>query len=167
MDFDTIEDFVYKVIGTIGSDQKNLCSAIDFALDLADEKSFSPNDLLDLSNACKQQKMFMEEYVFAKACFIRASGKLREEACFALGTAAHILGFSLEAEASYLEALTENPENGNVRCAYAELLLELGRTEAADKEYQKVLEASPEHVSNKTNSGLKPRSSALSSISRK
>lgn len=76
MDFDAVGDFVYKVIGTIGSDKKNLRSSIDFALDLAEEKSLSPNDLLDLSNACKQQKMVMEEYVFAKACFIRASGKI-------------------------------------------------------------------------------------------
>lgn len=151
MDFDAIDDFVYKVIGTIGSDQKNLCSAVDFTLDLAEKKSLSPNDLLDLSNACKQQKMAMEEYVFAKACYVKASGKLREEACFVLGTAAHILGFSLEAEASYLEALKESPENEDVRCAYAELLLELGRIGAADKEYKKVLEASPEHA--KANAG--------------
>ena len=112
MDFDAIGDFVYNVIGIIGSDQRNLCSAVDFALELAEKKSFSPNILLDLSNACKQEKMVMEEYVFAKACFIRASEKLREDACFALGIAAHVLGFSLEAEASYLEILKENPGTG-------------------------------------------------------
>ena len=95
--------------------------------------------------------MLMEEYVFAKACFIQASGKLREDACFALGTAAHVLGFSQEAEASYLEVLKENPENADVRCAYAELLLELGKIQEAEKEYKKVLETFSMHV--KANAG--------------
>ena len=151
MDFDAIDDFVYNVVGIIGSDQKNLCSAVDFALELAERKSISLTILLDLSSACKQQKMVMEEYVFAKACFTRASGKLREDACFALGTAAHVLGFFPETKASYLEALKENPENGDVRCAYAEFLLELGKTEDAEKEYKTVLKASPQHV--KANAG--------------
>ncbi len=94
MDFDAIDDFVYNIIGIIGSDHRNLCSAVNFALEHTEKKSFPPKFLLDLSNACKQQKMFTEEYVFAKACFIRASEKLREDACFALGNAAHVLGFS-------------------------------------------------------------------------
>jgi len=152
MDFDAIGDFVYNVIGIIGSDQKKLDFAVDFALQLAEKKSFSPNTLLDLSYACKQQKMVMEEYVFAKACLMQASGKLREGACFALGTAAHVLGLCSEAEASYLEVLKDNPENGDVRCAYAELLLELGKTEDAEKEYKTVLGFSPEHV--KANTGM-------------
>ena len=59
MDFNEVDDFVYNVIGMIGSDEKNLCSAVDFAQELAEEKAFSPNTLLDLSNACKKQKMFM------------------------------------------------------------------------------------------------------------
>ena len=151
MNFEEVDDFVYKVIGTIGSDQKKLSSAVNFTMQLAEEKSISPNTLLDLSKACKQQKMVMEEYVFAKACLIQASGKLREAACFALGTAAHVLGFCLEAKKSYLEVLKDNPENGDVRCAYAELLLDLGKTEDAEKEYKTVLGFSPEHV--KANAG--------------
>ena len=83
--------------------------------------------------------------------FVQASGKLREDAYFALGTAAHVLGFSLEAEASYAEILKENPENADVRCANAELLLDLGKVLEAEKEYKKILETCSTHV--KTNSG--------------
>jgi hypothetical protein len=72
MDFDAIDDFVYEIIGIIGSDQRNLCCAVDFALESAEKKSFSPKVLLDLSNACKQQKMLMEEYVFANKGFWKA-----------------------------------------------------------------------------------------------
>jgi len=151
MDFDAIDDFIYKVIGIIGSDQRNLCPAVAYALERTEKESLPPKLLLDLSNACKQQKMFMEEYVFAKACFVQASGKLREDACFALGTAAHVLGFSPEAEASYLEILKENPAEKNVKCEYAELLLELGKIQEAEKEYKEVLETSPMHV--KANAG--------------
>ena len=42
MDFDAIDDFVYDVIGIIGSDQKNLSCAVDFALESSKEKSVSP-----------------------------------------------------------------------------------------------------------------------------
>ena len=124
---------------------------LDFALEKSKEKSFSPELLLNLSSACRQQKMHMEEYVFAKVCLMRASGKLREDSCYALGTAAHVLGFSPEAEASYLEVLKENPENADARCAYAELLLELGKIQEAENEYKTVLETSPENV--KANAG--------------
>ncbi|KKH94979.1 hypothetical protein EO95_01515, partial [Methanosarcina sp. 1.H.T.1A.1] len=151
MDFDAIDDFVYDVIGIIGSDQKNLSCAADFALKSSKEKSYPPKLLLELSNACKQQKMHLEEYVFAKVCLMQASGKLREDSCYALGIAAHVLGFSPEAEASYLEVLNENPENADVRCAYSELLLELGRVQEAENEYKTVLETSPENV--KANTG--------------
>ena len=82
---------------------------------------------------------------------MQASGKLREDSCYALGTAAHVLGFSPEAEASYREILSENPGNADVRCAYAELLLELGRIQNAENEYKTVLETSPENV--KANAG--------------
>lgn len=148
MDFEVIDDFVYEVIGIIGSDQNNLSCAADFALENSKEKSFSPELLLNLSSACRKQKMHMEEYVFAKVCLTQASGKLREDSCYALGTAAHLLGFSPEAEASYLEVLKENPGNADARCAYAELLLELGRIEDAENEYKTVLENSPEHAYN-------------------
>ena len=115
MDFDAIDDFIYNVIGIIGSNQRNLCSAVDYALERTEKESIPLKLLLDLSNACKQQKMFMEAYVFAKACFVQASGKLRGDACLTLGIAAHVLGFSHEAEASYLEVLKENPTDENVK----------------------------------------------------
>ena len=95
MDFDAIDDFVYNLVGIIGSDQKNLCSAVDFALEHTEKRSpFPPSSCLTFPMHASSRKCVMEEYVFAKACFIRASGKLREDACFALGTAAHVLGFS-------------------------------------------------------------------------
>ena len=151
MDFDVVDDFIYNLVGIIGSEQKNLCSAVDFALEYSKKKSFSPEFLLELSNACKQQKMHMEEYVFAKACFLRTSGKLHEDACFTLGTAAHVLGFPLEAEASYLEVLKENPDYADARCAYAELILDTGKVQEAEDEYKNVLETFPMHV--KANAG--------------
>ena len=75
MDFDAIDDFVHKIIEIIGSDKRNLLCAVTFAIEHADEMSFPPELLFEISNACKKQKMFMAEYVFAKACFSKACGR--------------------------------------------------------------------------------------------
>jgi len=139
MDFDAIDDFVHKIIGIIGSDKRNLRCAVAFAIEHAEKMSFPPELLFEISNACQKQKMFMAEYVFAKACFSKACGRIREEACVVMGTAAHVMGFSLETETSYIEILKETPDNADVRCAYAELLFELKKIQEAEKEYKTIL----------------------------
>ena len=151
MDFDAIDDFVHKIIGIIGSDKRNLPCAVAFAIERAKEISFPSELLFEISNACKKQKMFMEEYVFAKACFSKACGRIREEACVAMSTAAHVMGFSLETEASYLEILKETPDNADVRCVYADLLFELKKIQEAEKEYKMILKTFPTHL--KANTG--------------
>lgn len=64
MDFDSIDDFVYDVIGIIGSDQNNLACAADFALENSKEKSFPPELLLELSSACRKQKKCIWKNMF-------------------------------------------------------------------------------------------------------
>ncbi|WP_255336008.1 hypothetical protein [Methanosarcina sp. KYL-1] len=74
MDFDMIDEFVSTVIEKIDPDQRNLCFAVNFTLELSEERSIPPKLLLDLADACRKQKMPLEEYVFAKACTRLASG---------------------------------------------------------------------------------------------
>ncbi|WP_269851103.1 hypothetical protein [Methanosarcina horonobensis] len=69
MDFDSIDDFVYDVIGIIGSDQNNLACAADFALENSKEKSFPPELLLELSSACRKQKNAYGRICFCKGLF--------------------------------------------------------------------------------------------------
>lgn len=151
MDLIAVDKLVSTVIEKVGPDKAELNSAIDIVLDFTDKNSLSPQILLELATVCERKGMYREEYVFAKACSLQASGKLQNDARFITGVMAYLLGFLEESESEYRQLLTENPEHIAARCNYGSLLIDLERFEEAEGQYVQALAVNPDHVSTRCN----------------